>query len=172
MSLKEQISDDMKTAMRAKESERLATIRLLMAAIKQREVDDQVTLDDAGITAVIDKMIKQRKDSISQFQAAGRDDLVAKEQAELTVLSAYMPAQLSDAEVACRSAGGGRADGRSRPAGHGQGDGRAEGQARGSRRHDGRVRAGQGRAVEVSRVIRRAAACAGRRIVLFRSIPR
>lgn len=100
MSLKEQISDDMKAAMRAKESERLATIRLLMAAIKQREVDDQVTLDDAGITAVIDKMIKQRKDSISQFQAAGRDDLVAKEQAELTVLSAYMPAQLSDAEVA------------------------------------------------------------------------
>jgi excinuclease UvrABC nuclease subunit len=72
MSLKEQISEDMKTAMRAKDSERLATIRLLMAAIKQREVDDRVTLDDAGITAVIDKMIKQRKDSISQFEAAGR----------------------------------------------------------------------------------------------------
>ncbi|KWI50311.1 glutamyl-tRNA amidotransferase [Burkholderia pseudomultivorans] len=100
MSLKEQISDDMKAAMRAKESERLATIRLLMAAIKQREVDEQVTLDDAAVTAVIDKMIKQRKDSISQFRAAGRDDLVAKEQAELTVLAGYMPAQLSDAEVA------------------------------------------------------------------------
>ena len=99
MSLKEQISEDMKAAMRAKESERLATIRLLMAAIKQREVDDRVTLDDAGITAVIDKMIKQRKDSISQFQAAGRDDLVAKEQAELTVLGGYMPAPLSAAEV-------------------------------------------------------------------------
>ena len=91
MSLKEQISEDMKAAMRAKDSERLATIRLLMAAIKQREVDDQITLDDAGITAVIDKMIKQRKDSISQFQAASRDDLVAKEQAELVVLAATCP---------------------------------------------------------------------------------
>jgi uncharacterized protein YqeY len=100
MSLKEQISEDMKTAMRAKDSERLATIRLLMAAIKQREVDDRITLDDAAVTAVIDKMIKQRKDSISQFQAAARDDLVAKEQAEVVVLSAYMPAQLSEAEVA------------------------------------------------------------------------
>ena len=100
MSLKEQISEDMKAAMRAKEAERLATIRLLLAAIKQREVDEQITLDDASITAVIDKMIKQRKDSISQFQAAGWDDLVAKEQAELAVLSGYMPAQLSEAEVA------------------------------------------------------------------------
>ncbi|WDD92830.1 GatB/YqeY domain-containing protein [Burkholderia sp. FERM BP-3421] len=100
MSLKDQISEDMKTAMRAKESERLATIRLLLAAIKQREVDERVMLDDAAVTAVIDKMIKQRKDSISQFEAAGRDDLVAKEQAELVVLAAYMPAQLSEAEVA------------------------------------------------------------------------
>ena len=100
MSLKDQINDDMKAAMRARESERLATIRLLLAAIKQREVDDRVTLDDAGITTVIDKMIKQRKDSISQFEAAGRTDLVEKEAAELTVLTAYMPAQLSDAEIA------------------------------------------------------------------------
>lgn len=100
MSLKDQISDDMKTAMRARETERLGTIRLLLAAIKQREVDDRVTLDDAAITAVIDKMIKQRKDSISQFEAAGRDDLVSKEQGELAVLSAYMPAQMSDAEIA------------------------------------------------------------------------
>ncbi|RKP47481.1 GatB/YqeY domain-containing protein [Trinickia fusca] len=100
MSLKDQISDDMKAAMRARETERLATIRLLLAAIKQREVDEQVTLDDAAVTAVIDKMIKQRKDSISQFEAAGRADLVAKESAELTVLAAYMPAQLSDAEIA------------------------------------------------------------------------
>ncbi|RBJ69225.1 GatB/YqeY domain-containing protein [Pseudomonas sp. MWU12-2534b] len=99
MSLKEQISEDMKAAMRAKESERLATIRLLMAAIKQREVDDQVTLDDAGITAVIDKMIKQRRDSISQYQAAQRQDLVDKEQAEMDVLMAYMPQQLSQAEI-------------------------------------------------------------------------
>ncbi|HKT96084.1 MAG TPA: GatB/YqeY domain-containing protein [Paraburkholderia sp.] len=100
MSLKDRINDDMKAAMRARESERLATIRLLLAAIKQREVDDRVTLDDAGITAVIDKMIKQRKDSISQFEAAGRTDLVEKENAELQVLSAYMPEQLSDAEIA------------------------------------------------------------------------
>lgn len=100
MSLRDQISEDMKAAMRAKESERLATIRLLLAAIKQREVDERVTLDDAGVTAVVDKMIKQRKDSISQFEAAGRADLVEKEQAEVAVLSAYLPAQLSDAEVA------------------------------------------------------------------------
>ncbi|BFG75446.1 GatB/YqeY domain-containing protein [Paraburkholderia terrae] len=100
MSLKVRINDDMKAAMRARETERLGTIRLLLAAIKQREVDDRVELDDAAVTAVIDKMIKQRKDSIAQFEAAGRTDLVDKEKAELDVLSAYMPAQLSDAEVA------------------------------------------------------------------------
>jgi len=99
MSLKDQITDDMKTAMRARETERLGTIRLLLAAIKQREVDERVTLDDAAITTVIDKMIKQRKDSISQFQTAARDDLVAKEQAELSVLSAYMPEQLSADDI-------------------------------------------------------------------------
>jgi uncharacterized protein YqeY len=100
MSLKDQINDDMKTAMRARETERLGTIRLLLAAIKQREVDDRVTLDDAGVTAVIDKMIKQRKDTVSQFLAAGRDDLVAKENAELAVLAAYMPEQLSADAIA------------------------------------------------------------------------
>ena len=100
MSLKDRINDDMKTAMRAREAGRLATIRLLLAAIKQREVDERITLDDAGITAVIDKMIKQRKDSISQFEAAGRTDLVEQESAELAVLTAYMPAQLSEAEIA------------------------------------------------------------------------
>ena len=99
MSLKDQITDDMKTAMRARETDLLGTIRLLLAAIKQREVDERVTLDDAAITAVIDKMIKQRKDSISQFQTAGRDDLVAKEQAELVVLAAYMPEQMSDEAI-------------------------------------------------------------------------
>lgn len=104
MSLKDQISDDMKNAMRARETERLGTIRLLLAAIKQREVDERVTLDDAAVTAVIDKMIKQRKDSISQFQAAGRDDLVAKESAELTVLAAYMPEQLSPEAIAAEVA--------------------------------------------------------------------
>ena len=100
MSLKDRINEDMKGAMRAREAERLGTIRLLLAAIKQREVDERIVLDDAAITAVIDKMIKQRKDSISQFEAAGRTDLVEKESAELTILSAYMPEQLSDAEIA------------------------------------------------------------------------
>ena len=100
MSLKDRINDDMKAAMRARETERLGTIRLLLAAIKQREVDERIVLDDAAITAVIDKMIKQRKDSISQLEAAGRTDLVDKESAELTILAAYMPEQLSDAEIA------------------------------------------------------------------------
>jgi uncharacterized protein len=100
MSLKARVNDDMKAAMRARETDRLGTIRLLLAAIKQREVDERVELDDAAVTAVIDKMIKQRKDSITQFEQAGRDDLVAKEKAEVDVLVAYMPAQLSDAEVA------------------------------------------------------------------------
>ena len=100
MSLKDRINDDMKAAMRARETGRLATIRLLLAAVKQREVDERVTLDDAAVTAVIDKMIKQRKDSIGQFEAAGRTDLVEQESAELAVLTAYMPAQLSQAEIA------------------------------------------------------------------------
>jgi uncharacterized protein len=100
MSLKDRINDDMKAAMRARETERLGTVRLLLAAIKQREVDERVTLDDAAVTAVVDKMIKQRKDSISQFETAGRTDLVDKEKAELDVLAAYMPEQLGEAEIA------------------------------------------------------------------------
>lgn len=100
MSLKDRINDDMKAAMRARETGRLATIRLLLAAVKQREVDERITLDDAAVTAVIDKMIKQRKDSISQFETAGRTDLVEQERAELDVLTAYMPAQLTEAEIA------------------------------------------------------------------------
>ena len=99
MSLKIKISDDMKAAMRAKESERLATIRLLQAAIKQKEVDERIELTDDQVLAVIDKMVKQRKDSITQFEAGGRQDLADIEKAELVVLSAYMPAALSDAEV-------------------------------------------------------------------------
>jgi hypothetical protein len=104
MSLKARITDDMKTAMRAKETARLGTIRLLLAAIKQKEVDERIELDDAVlgdplIGSIVEKLIKQRKDSISQFQAAGRDDLVAAEQAELAVLQAYLPEQLSAAEV-------------------------------------------------------------------------
>ncbi len=100
MSLKEQITEDMKTAMRAKDSGRLGTIRLLLAAMKQREVDERIELDDAAVIAIVEKLIKQRKDSITQFQTAGRDDLVAIENAELVVLQAYMPAQMSEAEVA------------------------------------------------------------------------
>ena len=99
MSLKEQITEDMKTAMRAKEAERLSTIRLLLAAIKQREVDERITLDDAAIVGVVDKLIKQRKDSIAAFEAAGRTDLAAKESAELAVLQAYLPARMSADEV-------------------------------------------------------------------------
>ncbi|OJY59839.1 GatB/YqeY domain-containing protein [Thiobacillus sp. 0-1251] len=99
MSLKARITDDMKTAMRAKEMARLGTIRLLLAAIKQREVDERIELDDAAVSSIVEKLIKQRKDSISQFQVAGRDDLVAAEQAELVVLQAYLPEQLSAAEV-------------------------------------------------------------------------
>ena len=100
MSLKEQITEDMKAAMRAKDSERLGTIRLLQAALKQKEVDERVTLDDAAVIAIVDKLIKQRKDSIEAFAKAGRDDLVAKESAEMTVLQAYLPARLSTEEIA------------------------------------------------------------------------
>ncbi|WP_427310611.1 GatB/YqeY domain-containing protein [Cupriavidus sp. H39] len=100
MSLKARISEDMKTAMRARETERLGTIRLLLAAIKQREVDERVELDDTAVLVVVEKLIKQRKDSIAQFQQAGRNDLADKELAEVEVLKVYMPAALSDAEVA------------------------------------------------------------------------
>jgi uncharacterized protein len=99
MSLKLRITDDMKAAMRARETARLGTIRLLLAAVKQKEVDERIELDDAAVSSIVEKLIKQRKDSISQFQAAGRDDLVAAEQAELVVLQAYLPEQLSAAEV-------------------------------------------------------------------------
>ena len=99
MSLKDQITEDMKYAMRAKETARLGAIRLLLAAIKQREVDDRIVLDDAAVIATVEKMIKQRKDSISQFEKANRDDLVAIEAAEMAILQAYLPAQMSDAEV-------------------------------------------------------------------------
>ena len=100
MSLKDQITDDMKTAMRAKDAARLGTIRLLLAAIKQREVDERIVLDDAAVVALVDKSIKQRKDSITAFQAAGRTDLVDAESAELLVLQAYLPVRLSGDEIA------------------------------------------------------------------------
>ena len=100
MSLKDQITEDMKTAMRAKDSGRLGTIRLLQAAMKQKEVDERVTLDDAAIVTILDKLVKQRKDSIEAFTKAARQDLVDQEVAEMKVLEAYLPARLSAEEVA------------------------------------------------------------------------
>jgi uncharacterized protein len=99
MSLKERITEDMKSSMRAGEKERLATIRLIMAAIKQREVDERIMLDDSQVLAAIEKMVKQRKESIVQFEAGARADLVAKENAELLILQGYLPAQMSEAEL-------------------------------------------------------------------------
>jgi uncharacterized protein YqeY len=99
MSLKDQITEDMKTAMRAKDAPRLLTIRGLLAALKQKEVDERVVLDDAAVIAIVDKLVKQRKDSITQFTAGGRTDLVDKETAELVVLEGYLPQRLSADEV-------------------------------------------------------------------------
>ena len=99
MSLKERITDDMKAAMRSGEKERLGVIRMITSAIKQREVDERITLDDAQVLSVLEKMIKQRKESVVQFQAGNRPDLVEKESAEITLLQGYLPSQLSDAEI-------------------------------------------------------------------------
>jgi uncharacterized protein len=99
MALKERITEDMKTAMRAGEKARLSTIRLALAAIKQREVDERISLDDGQVLAVLDKMIKQRREAITQFQSGGRVDLVDKESAEILVLQGYLPAQLCGAEI-------------------------------------------------------------------------
>jgi uncharacterized protein len=115
MSLKDQITDDMKTAMRAKDSERLSTIRLLLAEIKRKEVDERIEVDDAQVVAIVEKMIKQRKDSINQFESGGRQDLADKEKSELTVLAAYMPAGLSDEEVAAEVAAAVAASGATGP---------------------------------------------------------
>ena len=99
MALKDQITEDMKSAMRAKDSARLGTIRLLLAACKQKEVDERVNLDDAAVTGIIDKLVKQRKDSIAAFSSAGRHDLADKESAEMAVLVAYLPQRLCADEV-------------------------------------------------------------------------
>jgi hypothetical protein len=99
MSLKDQITEDMKAAMRAKDSERLGTIRLLLAACKQREVDERIVLDDAAVVGLVDKLIKQRKDSIAAFETAARQDLADKEAAEIAVLQAYLPQRMSADEV-------------------------------------------------------------------------
>jgi uncharacterized protein len=100
MLLRDRITEDMKAAMRSGERERLSTIRLILAGIKQREVDERITLDDSQVLSVLEKMVKQRRESIAQFQSGGRDDLVAKESAELAIVQSYLPAQLSEAEVA------------------------------------------------------------------------
>ena len=100
MGLKDRITDDMKDAMRAKDSARLLTIRGLLAALKQREVDERIELDDAAVIAIVDKLVKQRKDSIQQFTAGGRQDLVDREKAELQVLESYLPARLGADEIA------------------------------------------------------------------------
>ncbi|WP_119154626.1 GatB/YqeY domain-containing protein [Caldimonas tepidiphila] len=99
MSLKDQITEDMKTAMRAKDSERLTTIRMLLAACKQKEVDERIELDDAAVVSLVDKLIKQRKDAQSQYAAAGRADLADKEGAEIKVLEAYLPQRLGADEI-------------------------------------------------------------------------
>ncbi|MBA5639009.1 GatB/YqeY domain-containing protein [Duganella sp. LX20W] len=115
MSLKAQITEDMKAAMRAKETGKLNTIRLLIAEIKRKEVDERIELDDAQTIAIVEKMIKQRKDSITQFEAGGRADLAEIEKAELAVLSAYMPAGLSDEEIAAEVAAAVAASGAAGP---------------------------------------------------------
>ncbi len=99
MSLKDRITDDMKLAMRAKDADRLGTIRMLLAACKQREVDERIVLDDAAVVGIVDKMIKQRKDSVAAFQQGGRADLADKESAEIAVLQAYLPQRLSAEET-------------------------------------------------------------------------
>ena len=104
MELKNKITEDMKTAMRAKDTARLGTVRLLLAAMKQKEVDERVVLSDADVLAIIDKMVKQRRESIAQFEKAGRTDLADGEKAEIVVLSTYLPQQLSEAEVGQASA--------------------------------------------------------------------
>ncbi len=99
MTLKQRIQEDMKAAMRARESDRLGTIRMLLAALKQREVDERIELDDGAVVAIVDKLIKQRKDSVSAFRQGGRDDLADKEAIEITVLEAYLPQRLSAEEI-------------------------------------------------------------------------
>ena len=99
MALREQLNEDIKTAMKAREQDKLGALRLMLSAVKQREVDERITLDDAGVIAVVEKMIKQRRESIAQYEKAARKDLADKEQAEIAVLEAYLPKQLSQAEV-------------------------------------------------------------------------
>ncbi len=120
MSLKARITEDMKTAMRARDSARLSTIRMLLAAIKQREVDERIELTDADVLSIIDKMIKQRRDSITHFEAGKREDLAAAERAEVTLLGTYLPTQLSESEIDAAIAEAITATGAAGPAGIGK----------------------------------------------------
>jgi len=120
MSLKSQITEDMKTAMRARDTARLSTIRMLLAAIKQREVDERIELTDADVLSVIDKMIKQRRDSITQFEAGKREDLAAIERAEVALLGTYLPSQLTESEIDAAIADAIAATGAAGPAGIGK----------------------------------------------------
>ena len=120
MALQSQVVEDMKTAMRAKDAARLSTVRMLLAAIKQREVDERIELTDADVLSIIDKMIKQRRDSITQFVAGKREDLAAAERAEVTLLSGYLPAQVGDSEIDALVAEAIAATGATGPAGMGK----------------------------------------------------
>ena len=156
-SLKERITEDMKSAMRAGEKERLGTIRMLQAAIKQREVDERITLDDAQVLAVIEKMLKQRKESIAQFEQGGRADLAAKEQAEIELLHGVPARAALRRRSRCPDQGGHRLHRCRVRQGHGQGDGDREGEGCGAGRHGRGQRPHQGGA---RRLIRLRAACA------------
>ena len=145
-SLKDRITEDMKAAMRAKESERLGTIRMITSAIKQREVDERIALDDTQVLSVIEKMIKMRKESIAQFKSGGRDDLAAKEQKEIELLQAYLPAQLAEAEVDALIAEAIAAVRRHLDQGNGQGHGAAQAESAGPHRHGRRQRQAEGQA--------------------------
>lgn len=120
MTLKQRLTDDMKAAMKSGEKERLATIRLVNAAIKQREVDERITLDDAAVIAVLERMLKQRRDSESQFEAAGREDLAAVERAEIAVIDAYLPARMDEAAISAAIAEAIAQTGAAGPAGMGK----------------------------------------------------
>jgi uncharacterized protein YqeY len=120
MALKQQLIDDMKAAMKAGDKDRLGVIRLINAAIKQKEVDERVELDDAGVLAVLEKMLKQRRDSVSQYEAAGREDLAAVERAEIAVIEGYLPARLGEAEIAAAVEAAIAETGASGPAGMGK----------------------------------------------------
>ncbi len=135
MSLKSKITEDMKTAMRAKETARLGTVRLLLAAMKQKEVDERIELTDADVLSIIEKMLKQRRESIAQYEKAARNDLADVEKAEIAVLSAYLPQQMSDAEVAEAVLAAISGIGRGGAERHGQSHGLAEIAARGPHRH-------------------------------------